>query len=262
MPDPKLPSQMTDEELEQVINPAEPEEPETPEPDVPEPEVEAEESAEPVVPDEPEEPAEPEVPKVSRREQLRVSDLLEKFKQPVETPKPQPIPDAIDYGQFLDTDPEAIEKLNADRNRTNEAFYKQGVEQANSIRFLNRLEIDGPKMEGKYKFLDKDSEEFNPVAADAMNQKYLQFVGYDRETQKVVRPDIRYSDFVEAEIEFANEIADHKIAEAAKNIKRQAAQTGLRPDGSSSKKLNLSKAPEQMTDEELDAVIALGVPKR
>lgn len=253
----KDPKDMTDEELEQALNgkPAEPEQPEEPEP--------PEEPEEPEAP-EPEEEEEPETPEKppSHREQLRVQQLLAKLKEQPNAPPPTQAPDALDYESALEADPETVKRLREDRDRTNRAFYEQGLEQSKSIQFVTRLEIDAPRVESKYPFLDKTSEEFNPRAADALNTRYLQFVGYDNETGRVVNPNIRYSEFVEAEMEFANEVASNRIAESTSRIKKQAAQTGLRPDGSGAKKLNLNKPPETMTDEELDAVIAQAIPSK
>lgn len=254
------PAHMTDEELDKAINPAAetPEEPEKPEEPKP-----TEEPEEPETPEPKEEEQEEEEEKPpSRREQLRVQQLLARLKEDKVEPAPKPVADQLDYERDLDTDPETAKRLVEDRDRSNREFYNQGLEQANSLQFKMRLEIDAPKVATKYPFLDQDSQDFNARAAAAVNTRYLQFVGYDANTQKVIHPDIRYSDFIEAEMEFASEIAKHKVADATLNVKKQAARTGLRPDGSGTKKLNLSKPPEQMTDEELDAVIAQAIPTR
>ena len=89
-------------------------------------------------------------------------------------------------------------------------------------------------------------------------------VGLDANTGLVQNPNVRWKDFVESEFELADEIANTKVANSTRNIAQQAASTGLRPDGSQAKRLNLNKAPEQMSDEELDAIIAQGglAPKK
>jgi hypothetical protein len=56
--------------------------------------------------------------------------------------------------------------------------------------------------------------------------------------------------------ELVDEVSSRKVQQSQKNIAKQASRTGLRPDGSSAKRLDLSKPPEAMTDEELDAMIA------
>ena len=261
------PKQMTDEELEEAIaNPVI-------EPVVPEEEPQVEEVIEPVTPpaEVPEEvvepPVEPPVEEeeekpVSRRESLRIQDLLAKMKE-VKPEASRPVPDAIDYTQALDADPELIKKLQEDRDKTNNAFYQQGLEQSKSLQFHTRLEIDAPRAEAKYPQLDKTNEkEFNPVLANAINTMFLDQVGYNSQTDTVRSPNIRYIDYVDSIFELADEIAGEKTASASKNIIKQAAQTGIRPGGSGTKKMNLNKAPSQMSDEELDAVIALAVPSK
>ena len=64
-------------------------------------------------------------------------------------------------------------------------------------------------------------------------------------------------------MELGEVIGAKKAQTAAKNVAKQARTTGLRPDGSSAKRLDLNKAPDQMTDEELDAFLnKAGVPTK
>lgn len=258
----KEPKDMTDEELDEAIaNP--PVETEIPEVEVVVPPVEEEKpkKEEPVeTPEETEPPEKVEEEKPpSRREQLRIQDIL--AKREVVEAKPVPVaPDALDYSTALDADPELIKKLQEDRQAAMDAAQARGLAQANSIRFHTRLEIDAPRIEAKYPQLDKTNEKFNAALANAINTMFLSTAGYDAKTDTAANPDIRYADYVESVFELANEIAGEKTEASTKNIAKQAAQTGLRPDGSSTKRLNLNKPPEQMTDEELDARIALAIP--
>lgn len=289
------PQQLSDEELDAAIEEMladppveEEEEPKKPEtPPAPKEEAEAEEEEDkgkkkeaPVEEEEEgkktEEPKKPEG-EPSRREQLRIEKLLTKYPdlqtqvQPPAKKEEEPAaPNAdglLDLDKELDADDELKARLKADR----EAYAKQAVEKARaegiSVEqqlatnlFRTRLEIDAPRVEAKYPFLDKNSDEFNPRAASAMNLKYLQHVGFDQKTKTVQDPNTRYTDFVEAEMEFAREVAAREVSKTADEVKKQAAQTGLRPGGGSPKpKLNLNKLPHQMTDEELDAAIAQGL---
>lgn len=86
-------------------------------------------------------------------------------------------------------------------------------------------------------------------------------MGYDPETDTVKNPNIRYADYIEAQMELAEAIAGEKNQKTAQNIAKQAATTGLRPDGSKAKGMNLNQSPDQMTDEELAAAIAATLPK-
>jgi len=234
-------------------------------------EPEVEEQSQEEVDSEPDdsEPVEPEPEQPSRRESLRIQQVLEKIKQqqapaPV---APQPVPPAgLNYNEALDADPETIQQLEADRQAYAQQQYQQGLAQAQSQAesniFHTRLEIDAPKVESKYPQLNKESSEFNPVLADAVNNWYLATAGYNPATNSVTNANVRYSEFVDGIMELGNEIAGEKVAKTSKNIAKQAATTGLRPDGSSAKRLNLNKAPQDMTTEELEAVIKQTMPKK
>lgn len=199
----------------------------------------------------------------SRRESLRIQQLVSKLKaketdvQPYRRP-----PQGLDYGAALEADPETIKQLEADRNKYADQAYSEGVKQAQSIQFHTRLEIDAPKMEAKYPVLDKTSREFDPAVADAINTMYLSTAGYDASSNSVQNANIRYSDYVESLMELVDAAAGERVVRSTKNIVKQAASTGLRPDGSSAKRLNLNQNPKNMNDDELDAAIALGIPKR
>lgn len=233
------------EETKEIKEPEEPKVEESPE----EPEIE-EESPEP----EPEPKAE-EPP--SRRESLRIQQLIEKLKQqPQQNQAETPRATGLDYGTALDADPEVIKQLESDRQTAVDAARADGLKAAESIQFRTMLEIDAPKVETKYPQLDKESTDFNPAVANAINQWYLSTAGYNPENGSVQNANVRYGEFVEGIMELANEMAGEKTAKTSKNIAKQAATTGLRPDGSRSKGLDLTKAPHQMSDEELKAVIA------
>lgn len=197
---------------------------------------------------------EPEPEKPSRRENLRIQQIIERARQGEYTPKPE-APAALDYGRELDADPETIKALEADRQRFADSQRSDVLKQVEAVQFRTALEIDAPKVEGKYPQLDKDSEQFNKPVADAVNQWYLSMVGWNPQTHTVANSNVRYSDFVEGVMELANEMAGEKVATTTRNIAKQVATTALRPDGSSAKSMNLSKDPGSMTKEELDAKI-------
>lgn len=202
---------------------------------------------------------EPEVAEVqedkpSRRESLRIQKLIEKLKQNEKPEDPLPKFKGLDYESTLDADSEVIEQLNNDRKNYAEQAYNEGLERAKSIQFHTRLEIDAPKVISKYQKLDPDNkEQFNPVLADAINTWYLNTAGYNSEKDTVTNSNIRYSEFVDSIFELANEIAGDKVQSSVKNIAKQAATTGLRPDGSTVKKMNLNQPIDKMSMEELIA---------
>lgn len=263
------PATLSDEELDAALatNPT-PDPKDPPEPDAPATPQEPE-TPEPKDTDAPEDPPAPngeeEEPKPpSRRETLRIQQVLERAKQ---NQPPQAAPrssreDALDYANELDADPEVIKRLQDDRSRAEDARYQEGLRQASAMEWRTMVRVDTPSVEAKYPFLDKDSSEYHPAITDAMYNGYLGFVGYDPETGMVDRPNVRFSDYVDAQYELADEMASLKTKDTAKHIARQASQAGLRPDGSSPKRLNLNQDPSAMSDEELDAVIAQALPKR
>jgi len=264
-------SKLTDEELDQAIEAGSqldqsPSEPESEEEVVDQAEEVAEE-AEPAesetveakeeVAEEQKSEEEAPATQPSRRENLRIQQLLEKLQKQSQTPAEHKVPTGIDYGTALDADPEVIQQLESDRQQVANQSYNEGLEQAKSIQFHTRLEIDAPKVEGKYKQLNpEDKENFNPALANAVNTWYLQMAGYDQQSGKVANSDIRYAEFVEGIMELGKVIGTQESAKAVKNVAKQAATTGLRPDGSTAKRLDLNKAPGAMTDEELDAFLA------
>lgn len=238
-----------------LINPLEEEEVLTPPTEELEPE-ELEEVEEPneevEAVEEPED--EPEERPISRREQLRIQDLLSRERS--EDPKPKAREDRIDYRKEFSVEDDDAQRLERDRSASEEYYYQQGLEQAKSLKFHTRLEVDAPLVAQRYGILDKNNEEqFHPAVANSLNQFYLSMVGFDKKTDTVQNPELRYSEFTDAIFELAEEIANTKTATSTRAVKDQAAKTGLRPDGSAAKKLDLNKAPQDMTDEELEAYI-------
>lgn len=285
----KAPEDMTDEELDAVLS-GEPIEGEVPE-EVPEPkpeETETPKETEEKPKDEEEKPKEDEEeetpkpkedeeekPVVSHRQERRISQLIEKLKKSgVETEEPAPKktekkPEGIKYDEELDADEETITRLNDDREKYAEQRYQEGLRQAEAMQvrqdafeFRSMLQTEEPRVLQKYPFMDKDSAEFDEENTAEMVAEYMDFVGFDEETKTAKRP-ISYFDYVDTRMEQAQRLAERMVRETHDNVVKQAANTGLRPSGSSpSKQLNLNKAPEDMTDEELDAAIALTIPRK
>lgn len=245
---------MSDEELDKLIAGEPEEETPTEEPEQPQPEGEPEEPTE----EEPETEA-PETPP-SRREQLRINQLLAKMKQ---QPQEQPKAKGLNYAEELDAEPEVIQKLESDRQAASDASYQRAMEQVKTSEWRTMLNVDAPQVETRYDILNpRNEEKFHPALAEGLTNWYLNMTGYDAEKKTVNNPDIRWGDFVDGVMELAEEIATSKVETATKTIKQQAANTAIRPDGSTTKSLNLNQAPESMSDEELDAVIAQAIPKK
>lgn len=233
-----------------------PEAPETPEPETPEqPEEEPQASAEEEV-----ENVDPQP--MSRRKAKRLEKLegLVQRLRGAEPPKTQP-DSGINYRDMIQADDDVYQQLEQASQTYGQQQYQQGLQEAKAIQFHTRLEIDAPRVEAKYAQFNKESSEFNPAMADAINQWYLASVGFDAKTGYVANPNVRYAEFVEGIMELADTMASTKTAKTTQNIAKQAASTGLRPDGSSAKPLNLNKAPHEMTNEELNAAISGSLPR-
>jgi len=235
-------------------------EPQAEEPEPPEPELESEEPE--LTPRQQERVKEA---KERGMDPLKIERLITNMTRPKQADEPSQKPE-IDYSTELDADEEVVKTLEADRKQYGDRERNAGLEMAKNIQFHTRLEVDAPRVEQKYSFLDKNSSDFDPVRANAMNMLYLNTVGYspgnpDRGApESVVNPNVRYYDFVEAQMEFAEALMAERSVRSTRNIAKQAAETGLRPDGSSAKGLDLSKAPKDMSNEELNAALKIVVP--
>lgn len=214
-----------------------------------------EEPAEP----EPEAPEETEAPPMSRREQLRVQDLLKKYPN-LNQPSTVQTPNFRDKVQADEDTYKVLEDTTQDFGRN---LLEEATARSNYNTWHRFLSLDDKAISAAHPELDKNNQEkFHPALADAINRKYLQQVGFNPgdPTQgippSVQNPSISYADFVEAELEYAKEMASMLAEDSRRNIAKQAANTGIRPDASTPKRLNLNKPPEQMTDEELKAAIA------
>lgn len=204
--------------------------------------------------------AEKSSPPSSPRRDKRIKELLDRLHE-----KDEPSPEkktGLNYRDALDADDDTIKQLEQDREAYGKGLFEEGLQRANSMQFHTRLEIDVPKIEAKYPQLDPRSAGFDADTLDEINQMYLHLSGYDGATGNVKTANLRYADFVDYQMNLADRIASKRSAESSRNIARQASQTAIRPNGSSAKALDLNKAPEQMTDEELDAVINQAIPPR
>lgn len=245
-------------------------------PEQPQQDLEPEEKAlaeQPETPEQPENPEQPtgpqpeqqEQPQLSRRAVKRLEKLeavADQIRNSGRRPQQQYKGQGIDYQKLIEAEPEVYNQLTKASQEYGQAQYESGLQQANSVRFHTRLEIDAPRVEGKYAQLNQESQDFSPELATAVNKFYLGMVGYDPNTDTVQNPNLRYSDFVDAIAELGEAMFSTKTTQTTQNIARQAANAGLRPDGSSAKTpLNLNKAPEDMSPEELKAAINASMPR-
>lgn len=236
---------------------------ETPEVSAPsqeEPETETEEQP----PAPAEEPVEEQDPQPMSRRKAERLEKLEALAQRLRGPEQSAPrnPQGINYQEMIDADPQTLQQLEQKSKEFGESQYNAGLEQAKSIQFHTRLEIDAPRVESKHPQFNPSSPDFVPGAVSAVNQLYLALTGYDPKTDTVSNPNLRYADFADAIMELSGALEGQRTVKTTQNIAKQAANTGLRPDGSSARRMDLTKDPSQMTDAELKAAVDLTMPTR
>lgn len=173
-----------------------------------------------------------------KAEELKLTKILDRIqqtKQPVQRDERQP----MDYREAIDAPDEVYNSLDQDRRSYGDQRYSEGLEQAKAMEFKMNIRLDLPLVKDKLDRLD-------PVDAEIIDREYLEFVGYragnpERGIPDTVRnPDIGYADFVDARIQHAERLAASMALKSQKNIAKQAAQTGIRPDGGAHKGLQIS----------------------
>lgn len=202
----------------------------------------------------------------SRREQLRVQDLLKKYGPPANRQAPSQV--APDFRSRVNAEEDIYKELEETAIQYGDQRASQAISQAEYTTWKRFLQMEESGIRKQYDVLDpSNKEKYHPALEKALQEKYLRMVAYDAGDPNqgippsVGYPDISYTDFVESEMEFADELASIKVSTATQNIAKQAATTGLRPDGSAPKQRNLNKAPEDMTDDELQAAIKATMPR-
>lgn len=195
--------------------------------------------------------------------ELGMNKILDRIQSVRETPSQRQSANPLDYRQAIDAPEEVYDQLASDRDSYGKSQYEQGVQEASRNSRLDKWElsakIDYPLVADRLKSLP-------PEDVDVLNREYFLVSGV-RQSQEggivdVANPNISYADFINARLEQAERLATRMNLNTQKNVARQAANTGLRPDGTSAKPLNLNKAPQDMTDAELDAFINRAIPKK
>ena len=254
----------------------------TPSEEAPEDEETPEEEAEPEKPDvqekaEVEKPESEEPEKMTRKErrEARKQAWLESVRkerlqqQPQEQAQPrqqQPQQEPykpIDYRTVEEINEEQLEQ---DRRTYGEYNRRQGIDEgvrratyvAEQEKFWMDVEHESTRLgyDPEFKFLDESNPDtFDPDMAADLNEKYLEFVGYNPQNSTVQRTDISYEKFVRKEMEDRKAYAERLAAESSALVEQTKANTGIRPGGGTTKSgLGTLKPGDisKMTDEELE----------
>lgn len=243
------------DELEKKDAPKEePEEPDNQE-DTPPPKEEPQEEPS-------EEPSEEEPqPVPSHRASKRIEELTRKLSE-YERQVPQ-LQDPPRQDQIIGEGDYDVDEINQRANQYGQQMFNQGLSQAqmmqNANTFATRIEIDMPKVAQKYDILDQNSDSFDPGITALLNEEYLRIVGYDPNSGMVQRPDIRYDEYIDTQMEKAERLNSIRRVDSQKNLARQASQTGVRPSGVA--KEYQGDDPRKMSTKQLEQAInaSLGI---
>lgn len=150
----------------------------------------------------------------------KILDRITQVKQPTQSAQR----DSLDYRQVMDAPDEVYSQLEQEREQVHNRGYNEGLNKFEAFEFKQNLKTDLPLVQEKLSKLD-------PAAATALDRMYLQTVQYDSNTGVPGVKGIGYADFIDAQLELANSIASNRVIDSQRNIAKQAAQTGIRPDG-------------------------------
>jgi hypothetical protein len=127
------------------------------------------------------------------------------------------------------------DELEADREAYAEYRYQEGLRQAqlhtDTKLWVRDLERDNEVVLSKYPMLDPSHEEFNPELAEDLNEWYLELAGYDDRTKTVRNTNVRYRDFIEAQMALVEKASASRNADTATRVAQQSGRAGLRPTG-------------------------------
>lgn len=182
-----------------------------------------------------------------KAEELKLNKILDRIQRPSAAPQQQRESQPMDYRETIEAPDEVYKTLDQDRQNYGEQRYSEGLEQAKAIEFRTNIKLDLPIVKDK---LDK----LDPADAQALDREYLNLVGFDPQTGFVRNSDVGYADFIEARIEQAERLAASMNLKSQRNIAKQAAQTGIRPDGGAHKGLQINNPGDiaKMSSEEFE----------
>lgn len=164
------------------------------------------------------------------------NDQSNRYTEEIFSPKPyQP----IDYRPDEEYDPKQLEddrKALAD-NRYAEGMQQgihQGTNQVAKELWADRFDTDSERVTTKYTDLNPESEKYDAKLEADLVQGYIAFTGVQRDDYgrvSIAKPNIRFRDYVDAEMKRLTQYAERRAAESSKNLVKQASHTGVRPSG-------------------------------
>lgn len=180
-----------------------------------------------------------------KAEELKLNKILDRIQSTKQQTRKGE--EKLNYRDAIDAPDEVYDTLDKDRQTYGDQRYNEGLEVVKAMEFRTNIKLDLPLVKDK---LDK----LDPADAAAIDREYLLYTGYDPQTGFVKNPDIGYADFVEAQIERAERLATNMHLKSQQNIAKQAAQTGVRPDGGGRQGIKIESAADiaKMTPEQFE----------
>lgn len=167
------------------------------------------------------------------------NDNASRATQEIFAPKPY---EPLKYQDGEDYDPKVLEedrKVVADNKFAEgvQTGLTQGTSQVLKEQWADRFDIDSERVTNKWDALNPEKPEaYKPKLEANLVQKYVAFTGVQRDDKgriTIEKPNIRFKDFVDAEMQNLEDYAADHSANSSKNLAKQAAKTGVRPTSQS-----------------------------
>lgn len=151
--------------------------------------------------------------------------------------------DPINYEEGKEYDPSELEQ---DRQQVADNRFAEGVQTGvaqgttdlKQQMWEDRFDADVERVTSHYKELDADPDnaDYNPELERYLVEQYIKFTGMQTDAKgrlNIQRGNVRFKDFVEAEMANLDKIMQARGAQSTRNVSTQSARTGMRPNGAS-----------------------------
>jgi hypothetical protein len=160
----------------------------------------------------------------AQAKELGLTKILDRITQVKQPTQRQSNSQGLNYRDVMEAPDDVIQQLEQDRDAVRSQARNEVLDEVRRVQFETNLKIDLPLVQDKLSKLD-------PSAAQALDRAYLQFVGFNPQTGVPAVDGVSYAEFIDAQLELANSIATNRVVDTQRNIAKQAAQAGVRPDG-------------------------------
>lgn len=169
--------------------------------------------------------------------EIRLGSETSRYEDDLFTPQKPYEPLSLKEGEEYDPKQLEDDRNNLANNKFAEGFARGSAlstTQANLEKFNTNLDIDSDRVAAKWAVLDPESEDYDSKLEENLVKKYVAFTGLEKDPKGrllIQRPNVRFKDFVDAEMLDREEYATNRGAQSSTNIRKQAAHTTVRPSG-------------------------------